>query len=94
MENNHVITIKDRNVIDLNNVENIVSFDSQEFLINTSDGQLHIKGKDLTIAKMDTDNQILQIKGHIDYLNYLDGKKNSSEPVKKEGFFTKLFKWV
>lgn len=79
-------------MLDLNGLKGIVSFDAEEFLISTDDGQVHIKGKDLTIAKMDTDNGILQIRGQIDQVNYLGDKKVVGETTKKENFFTKLFK--
>ena len=94
VQQNHLITLKDRNLLDLSGVKNIQSFDNQEFLISSPYGTLHLKGKDLTISKMDTDNGVLQIKGQIDQISYIQDKKSDgtdSKP-KKENFFTKIFK--
>lgn len=49
---NHTISLKDRNTLDMTGVKTIQSFDSQEFLISSPYGTIHIKGKNLTIAKM------------------------------------------
>ncbi len=94
VQQNHTITLKDRNLLDLSGVKTIQSFDNQEFLISSPYGTVHIKGKDLTISKMDTDNGILQIKGQIDQISYIQDKKSDSNEAKtkKENFFTKLFK--
>lgn len=91
---NHTISLKDRNTLDMTGVKTIQSFDSQEFLISSPYGTIHIKGKNLTIAKMDTDNGILQIKGQIDQINYIGDKKSENQVVKekKENIFTKIFK--
>lgn len=97
MEDNlksHSLSLKDRNILDMTGVKTIQSFDNQEFLILTSYGTLHIKGKDLAIAKMDTDNEVLQIKGLIEQINYINDKKNDSlnSKERKESFFSKIFK--
>lgn len=94
MNQPHVITLKERNTLEMTGVKTIQSFDSQEFLISTPYGTLHIKGKNLTIAKMDTDNGILQIKGQIDQMNYIGDKKANPTILKekKENIFTKIFK--
>ena len=53
--NNQIITITDRKEISLTNVNNVISFNEVEFLVDTHLGKLKITGKNLTIGKMDTD---------------------------------------
>ena len=68
----------------------IESFDSEEFLMETTMGYLAIKGSELEIIKLDTYQGNVSIKGRIDSLMYLDnvnGKKN-----KDDSLLNKLFK--
>lgn len=89
--NNHIITISDRKEISLTHVNNVISFNENEFLVDTNLGKLKITGKNLTIGKMDTDRKDLIIKGNIDSVSYLKtaNDKNSNQ---KESVFSKLFK--
>ena len=52
-------------------------------------GNLVIKGSNLELIKLDTNDGNICIKGKINSVNYLDG--NDGE--KEDGFFSKLFKW-
>ena len=89
--NNQIITITDRKEISLTNVNNVVSFNEVEFLVDTPLGKLKITGKNLTIGKMDTDKKDLIIRGNIDSLSYLMTNTDKSQD-KKESVFAKLFK--
>ena len=84
----HNVVIKDRKYIEISGVRIIDSLDSQEFLMETTQGWLLIKGKDLVLEKMDTDRGDVTIRGMIESLQYIDNKKSSD----KEGFFSKLLK--
>ena len=83
---NHNITINERKNIIITGVKKIDSFDTEEFLLETTMGNLTIKGHDLEIIKLDTYQGTVSIKGTITSLNYVDGIK------KEEGMFSKLFK--
>lgn len=88
---NHGLTINERKSIVLTGVKKIESFDSDEFLMETTMGYLAIKGSELEIIKLDTYQGNVSIKGRIDSLMYLDninGKKN-----KDDSLLNKLFKW-
>ena len=92
MENgfNHGLTIAERKNIIVTGVKKIESFDSEEFLMETTLGFLVIKGSELEIIKLDTYQGNVSIKGRIDSLMYLDdvtGKKD-----KESSFLNKLFK--
>ena len=87
---NHSLAIAERKSIVLTGVKKIESFDSEEFLMETTMGYLAIKGSELEIIKLDTYQGNVSIKGRIDSLMYLDnvnGKKN-----KDDSLLNKLFK--
>lgn len=88
---NQTIIISNRNSVSINNVKNLISFNDNEFLIDTPFKTLKVIGKNLSIGKMDTDKQELIIKGDINSLVYLSNLKNQSNN-KKDGVFSKLFK--
>ena len=83
------ITIKDRKSIEISGIKQIDSFDNQEFLLDTVVGYLHIKGKNLTLGKMDNDNKEVIINGTIDSINYVESMLKGNG---KEKFVKKLFK--
>lgn len=84
---NHNITINERKNIIISGVKKIDSFDDEEFLLETTMGNIIIKGKELEIIKLDTYQGSVSIKGVINSLIYSDATK------KEEGMFSKLFKW-
>lgn len=83
----HSVLIKERQTITIEGVKKLDSFDKSDFLIDTTQGYLHIHGKDLSLGGMDMERGHLSIDGTIDSLAYLN-KDNR----KKEGFFKRLFK--
>lgn len=84
----HNISLKDRKVLELSGVKCIDSFDANEFLLDTSQGWMIIRGKELTLAKLDTDHGDVIIKGTIDAMEYITSKKGSG----KESIISKMFK--
>lgn len=92
MENsfNHGLSINERKNIIVSGVKKIESFDSEEFLMETTLGYLIIKGNELEIVKLDTYQGNVSIKGRIDSLMYLD--ETMSKKNKENSFLNKLFK--
>ena len=93
MENDNIygnqeIKIIDRNSINLNGINKIVSFDDEEFLMETTMGNLQLLGESFELLKLDTTNGIVKIKGKINSLNYLDSKTKNKE----NNIINKLFK--
>lgn len=86
---NHGISLAERKNVVVTGVKKIESFDSEEFLMDTTLGFLNIKGSDLEIIKLDTYQGNVSIKGKIDSMIYVDGGSNKS---KDESFLGKLFK--
>lgn len=86
---NHGLSLAERKNVVVTGVKKIESFDSEEFMIDTTLGYLHIKGESLEIIKLDTYQGNVSIKGKIDSLEYVD---NGIKKDKENSFFNKLFK--
>ena len=82
------IKIVDRSSISLNGVNKIVSFDDEEFLMETVMGNLRILGSGLELLKLDTIDGNVKIKGKINSFMYIDGKTKNRE----DSIISKLFK--
>ena len=86
---NHGLTLSERKNAVITGVKKIESFDSEEFMLDTTLGFLNIKGSSLEIIKLDTYQGNVSIKGKIDSFMYVDGNNVKS---KEETFLGKLFK--
>ncbi len=84
----HELKVTDRREIFLTGIKKIISFDNEEFLMESSMGMILLKGHSLEILKLDTHDGNVKIKGKIDSFSYIDGDSKHNN----EGFFTKLFK--
>ena len=89
-ENNlkHKVSLTNKKDLLIEGVKTIDSFDSNEFLVETIMGYMHIEGKGLMLGKMDNDNEDLTIKGEINKLEYVNSNKD-----KEKSFLKKIFKW-
>ena len=85
---NHTISLTERKNILLTGIKKIENFDDEEFYIESNMGFILIKGNDLELVKLDTMCGNVSIKGKINSIWYVDGKKNEKE----ESMFNKLFK--
>ena len=83
----HEVKVIDRNLIYLSGINKIISFDSEEFLMESIMGIILLKGENLEIVKLDTHDGMVSIKGTINSMIYDDGKKKDGET-----FLGKLFK--
>lgn len=86
---NQTLKLTDRKSLEITCAKKLISFNKNEFLVNTPLGDIKVNGKNLTIGKMDTQKEELTILGDIESISYLSIK---SKQEKKEGIFTKLFK--
>lgn len=85
--NKHEIKLIDRGLIYLTGIDRIISFDNEEFLMESVMGILMVKGENLEIVKLDTHDGVVSIKGTINAINY-----DSDNKKEKESFIGKLFK--
>ena len=83
----HEVKVIDRGLIYLTGIDKIISFDSEEFLMESVMGTILLKGEGLEIVKLDTHDGVVSIKGIINSFTYDDAKKKDGET-----FLGKLFK--
>jgi sporulation protein YabP len=83
----HHVYLKDRKTLELTGIKKIESFDSLEFLIETSLGYLNIKGSDLALVRFDQEKKEVSIKGNIDAISYLSNKRTTKS---KDSVLNKL----
>jgi sporulation protein YabP len=83
----HSVKLTDKKDLLIEGVKTIDSFDSNEFLIETIMGYMHIEGKGLMLGKMDNDKEELSIKGEVNKIEYINSKKD-----KQGGVLKKIFK--
>lgn len=84
----HSFSVSERKNIIISGVVKIDSFDNEEFLLETVQGYMNIRGENLEVVKLDTYQGNVTIKGKIDSISYID--ENSK---KESSMFTKLFRW-
>jgi sporulation protein YabP len=82
------LTLKGRRYLEITGVKQVESFDSEEFLVETVLGFLHIKGQNLQMKNLDVEKGHVAIKGKVNELIYLDEHSTG----KAKGLFSKLFK--
>ena len=83
----HELKLINRDILSLTGIEKIVNFDIDEFLLKSVMGEIFIKGTNLEVIQLDTDKGDIKIKGKINSISDIDGKKQN-----KESIFAKLFK--
>ncbi|ASF37685.1 sporulation protein YabP [Halobacillus halophilus] len=84
----HNVKIWNRRNIEISGVKEVDSFDSEEFLLQTSMGYLVVRGQNLQMKNLDLDSGLVSIKGKIYDMSYLDEHQGE----KAKGLFSKLFK--
>lgn len=84
----HNINMIERKNILITGVKKVESFDSDEFLLDTSMGYIIVKGENLEMIKLDTYQGNISIKGLIKSLSYVEESKQKPDG----GLFNKLFK--
>lgn len=83
------LALENRKRLSLTGVVEVLSFDDEKILLNTSVGMLTVKGQGLKMNKLDVQNGDVIIVGNIGFMVY-----SGSEIKKKEkvSIFARLFK--
>ncbi|ELK48355.1 sporulation protein YabP [Halobacillus sp. ACCC02827] len=84
----HNVKVWNRRNIEITGVKEVDSFDSEEFLLQTSMGYLVVRGQNLQMKNLDLDSGVVAIKGKMHEMTYLDEHQGE----KAKGLFSKLFK--
>lgn len=82
------VRMLNRKSLDITGVNNVESFDNEEFLLETECGFLTVRGQNLHMKNLSLEQKLVSIEGSIHSLIYLDGQIGS----KSKGLFGKLFK--
>ena len=83
------ITLMNRGSGSVTGVNAVISFDPNEVLLDTEQGMLLIKGKDLNVTMLAMDKGEVEIDGSGDSFTYSDWKRGLKGET---GFFDRLFK--
>lgn len=82
---NHNIIVEDRKKMTLTGVKDVLSFDEETVVLDTSLGRLTVKGSGLHIVNFDTKSGDLSAEGRLYALVYTSEERNG-------GFFSRVFK--
>ena len=79
------LILKDRKLLELSGAREVISFNEERILLQTTQRLLDIKGRGLNIHNLNLDNESIKIEGLITSLNYTDKSMD-------KGILQKLFK--
>ena len=85
----HKVSMNNRRNVSITGVNDVLSFDVKEVLLETELGMLMMKGSDLHVSRLMLDKGEVDVEGKIDSLTY---SENDSFAKKSESFLAKLFK--
>jgi len=85
----HKLIINGRKTVNITGVNDVLSFDAGEVLLQTEQGILMIRGTELHVNRLTLEKGEVDIDGRIDSLTYSDGAGSSKS---SESLFGRLFK--
>lgn len=85
----HRLTLSNRKSCTITGVTDVLSFDVGEVLLETDQGMLMLKGKDLHVSRLTLEKGEVDVDGSIDSLTY---SENAGCGEKAEGLLKKLFR--
>src|SRR5699024_3848591 len=88
VERDHQLKINNRKDIEITGVKEVDSFDNEEFLLETVQGYLIVRGQNLQLKNLDVGEGLVTIKGKIYEWSYVD----EHHQEKARGFLSKLFR--
>ena len=85
----HKIIMTNRRTCTVNGVNDVLSFDLREILLETEQGMLMVKGMDLHVNRLNLEKGEVDLSGNIDSVAYSEaGSRGKNE----ESLFGKLFR--
>ncbi|GFI44736.1 spore protein YabP [Lachnospiraceae bacterium] len=85
----HKLILNNRRSCNLTGVNDVLSFDENEIILETEQGMLMIKGNELHVNRLTLDKGEVDIDGRIDSFTY---SEQSSMGAKGESLLSRLFK--
>ena len=86
----HKVTMSNRRICGITGVNDVLSFDVHEILLETEQGMLMIKGQELHVSRLMLDKGEVDIDGRIDSFSYSDVAGGA--PGKSESLLSRLFR--
>ncbi len=85
----HKVVLNNRKTGNFTGVLDVISFDISEILLETEQGMLNVKGKDLHVNRLNLEKGEVDIEGNIDAFSY---SQIPAGVKKTENFLGKIFK--
>ena len=85
----HKLIINNRRTGTISGINDVISFDISEVLLETDIGMLLVKGNDLHVSRLSIEKGEVDIDGKIDSITY---SEVSNYAKQGESFFGRLFK--
>jgi len=85
----HKLVLNNRKTSVMTGVLDVLAFDLNEILLETEQGMLMIKGKDLHVNRLSLEKGEVDVTGQIDSCTYSDVH---AAKKKEESLFTRIFK--
>ncbi len=85
----HKLILNNRRTCNLTGVNDVLSFDEREIILETEQGMLMIKGNELHVNRLTLDKGEVDVDGRIDSFTY---SEQSSMGGKGESLLSRLFK--
>lgn len=85
----HKLMLTDRRTCTISGVNDVLSFDVNEILLETEQGMLMIKGTELHVSRLSLDKGEVDVDGQIDSFTY---SENGGYGAKGESLIARLFK--
>jgi len=85
----HKVSVTNRKSGNFTGVLDVISFDISEILLETEQGMLNVKGKDLHVNRLNLEKGEVDIEGLIEVLSY---SQVPTSAKKTENLFGKWFK--
>ena len=83
----HSIMWNDRRSGNVTGVKDVLSFDESSVVLQTEQGMLTVKGRDLHIDRLMLEQGEVELEGHVDSLVY-----SGSDPAKKGSLVKRMFR--
>lgn len=85
----HKLMLTNRRTCAISGVNDVLSFDVNEILLETEQGMLMIKGNELHVSRLSLDKGEVDVDGRIDSFTY---SETGGYSAKSESLLTRLFK--
>lgn len=81
------LVLRDRRLLELDGVSEVVGFDEAAVFLKTACGPLTVEGKGLHLTRLDLDRGIVSVEGTVSSILYTEEKGSEGR-----GFFSRLLK--